>query len=271
METFLGQIALFPGEGAPSGWTPCDGRLLRIQDSRVLFAILGDRFGGDGITTFGVPDLRGRSEGSEDGGPGATPDVQPFLAIDGLFPPRDDGGRNFVDPLIGQIVLFSGGWVPPGWSPCDGRLLPVASNMNLFSILSTRFGGDGRVSFALPDLGAGARSTAVGDAESSEAPMHFLNRLEVVQGQIMGQVVLFAGPYEPAGWADCDGRTLPIDAHPELYSRLGTRFGGDGQTTFALPDLQDRVMMPLEGSESGARGDGGGFLIALEGRYPTRW
>ena len=57
-----------------------------------------------------------------------------------------------MDPFIGQIILFAGNFAPRGWALCDGQLLPIAQNQALFSILGTIYGGDGRTTFALPDL-----------------------------------------------------------------------------------------------------------------------
>jgi microcystin-dependent protein len=57
----------------------------------------------------------------------------------------------------------------------------------------------------------------------------------------VGEIRMFAGNFEPQGWAFCDGRLLPIGENEVLFSLLGTTYGGDGQTTFALPDLRGRV------------------------------
>lgn len=57
-----------------------------------------------------------------------------------------------TDQAIGEIRPFAFGFVPRGWAPCDGRLLPIATNTALFSILRTSFGGNGSTTFALPDL-----------------------------------------------------------------------------------------------------------------------
>ena len=57
----------------------------------------------------------------------------------------------------------------------------------------------------------------------------------------LGMITLFPYTYAPQGWMDCDGRTLPIMANTALYSLLGTTFGGDGHSNFALPDLRGRV------------------------------
>lgn len=60
MENFLGEIRLFPFGIIPRGWAPCNGQLLPVQSNAALFALLGTRFGGNGSTNFGLPDLRGR-------------------------------------------------------------------------------------------------------------------------------------------------------------------------------------------------------------------
>lgn len=60
---------------------------------------------------------------------------------------------------------------------------------------------------------------------------------------ILGQLMLFAGNFAPRGWAKCEGQLLPISQYSALFSILGTTYGGDGRTTFALPDLRGRVPM----------------------------
>lgn len=57
-----------------------------------------------------------------------------------------------MDPFLGQIQAFGFNFAPRGWALCDGQLLPIASNTALFSLLGTTYGGDGRTTFALPDL-----------------------------------------------------------------------------------------------------------------------
>ena len=57
-----------------------------------------------------------------------------------------------MDPFIAQIVMFGGNFAPRGWAKCEGQLLPIAQYTALFSILGTTYGGDGRTTFALPDL-----------------------------------------------------------------------------------------------------------------------
>lgn len=57
----------------------------------------------------------------------------------------------------------------------------------------------------------------------------------------VGEIRLFAGNFAPAGWMFCSGQTLPISENEVLFQLIGTTYGGDGEETFALPDLQSRV------------------------------
>ncbi len=59
----------------------------------------------------------------------------------------------------------------------------------------------------------------------------------------LAEIRIFAGNFAPRGWALCDGQLLPINNYQALYSLLGTTYGGDGRTTFALPDLRGRLVV----------------------------
>lgn len=67
----------------------------------------------------------------------------------------------------------------------------------------------------------------------------------------IGEIRMFGGNFAPAGWMFCDGSLLPISENDALFNLIGTTYGGDGQTTFALPDLRGRL--PLH--------QGGGFIL----------
>ena len=71
-EGMIGEIRLFAGNFAPRGWAFCDGQLLAINSNQALFSILGTTYGGDGRTTFSLPDLRGRVAMHPGNGPGLT-------------------------------------------------------------------------------------------------------------------------------------------------------------------------------------------------------
>ena len=71
----------------------------------------------------------------------------------------------------------------------------------------------------------------------------------------VGEIRIFAGNFAPVGWALCDGQTLPISENETLFQLIGTTYGGDGQSTFQLPDLRGRI--PIH--------QGGGFILAENG------
>ncbi len=60
-QPFIGEIIMFAGTFAPSGYALCNGQLMAITQNEALFALIGTTYGGDGVTTFGLPDLRGRA------------------------------------------------------------------------------------------------------------------------------------------------------------------------------------------------------------------
>ena len=72
-ERFIGEIRMFGGNFAPVGWALCNGQLLPISQNTALFSILGTTYGGNGQTTFGLPDLRQRMPMHAGAGPGLTP------------------------------------------------------------------------------------------------------------------------------------------------------------------------------------------------------
>lgn len=72
----------------------------------------------------------------------------------------------------------------------------------------------------------------------------------------IGEIVLFGGNFPPNGWAFCDGQLLAISENDALFQLIGTTYGGDGQTTFALPDLRGRV--PVHMSFGYVLGQNGG-------------
>jgi len=77
---------------------------------------------------------------------------------------------------------------------------------------------------------------------------------------LIGEIKMFASNFAPRGWAFCDGQLLPVSQNNALFSLIGTLYGGDGRTTFGLPDLRGRVPMHagdgpgLSGRKLGQRG-----------------
>jgi microcystin-dependent protein len=101
----------------------------------------------------------------------------------------------------------------------------------------------------------------------------------------LAQILLFGGDFAPSGWAFCRGQLLPISQHATLFAVIGTRYGGDGTSSFALPDL--RSLAPGGSAPSPATTTRVGgllrrrrrpgpatpmpeFVICIEGRFPQR-
>jgi microcystin-dependent protein len=75
----------------------------------------------------------------------------------------------------------------------------------------------------------------------------------------VGEIRMFGGNFAPAGWMFCEGQLLPISENETLFNLIGTTYGGDGQSTFALPDLRGRLPMH----------QGNGFILAESGGVET--
>jgi microcystin-dependent protein len=90
----------------------------------------------------------------------------------------------------------------------------------------------------------------------------------------VAEIRMFAGNFAPTGWAMCNGQLLPISQNTALFSLLGTTYGGDGKSTFALPNLQDSAPMhPGQGAGLSLRdlGEQGGtpFVTLLQSEMPS--
>jgi microcystin-dependent protein len=179
----LGEVVRYAGDRVPGGYLKAEGQVMSIAGNEALFEVLGNRYGGDGLTTFALPDLRGRSVvGASDtlapgsrvgseyhwlstenmpvemGGSGQPLDnrapglaLNYIICIDGYYPSRD-GDAPEDGYFIGEIVAFAGTQVPSGWMLCTGQILSISSNQTLFSVLGTTYGGNGVNQFQLPDL-----------------------------------------------------------------------------------------------------------------------
>jgi len=103
-QPFVGQIILVGFNFAPAGWFPCDGRLLPIAQFDVLFTLIGTTYGGDGNTTFALPDLRGRVPIGQGTGAGLTP-------------------RTIGESAGAETVTLSGTQLPPHTHAIDTSAL----------------------------------------------------------------------------------------------------------------------------------------------------
>lgn len=247
------------------------------------------------------------------GGGQAYNNYQPAVAVtqiltnQGVFPCRDCPGAVATN-TIGGMRMFAGNFGIAGYPTANGQLQAISQNTALFSILGTQYGGDGKVTFALPDLGGraivgagqgpGLSDWVVGQQggealtllTTANLPAHahglpgggltgvaggnqpFSNLMPSLAmtymiaddgapfaaggvTPILGQIQAFAGNFAPSGWLEANGAELLITEHESLFNLIGTTYGGDGQETFRLPDLQGRV----------AVGAGGGYQLGEMG------
>jgi predicted outer membrane repeat protein len=305
---FVGEVRAFGGNLVPENWMPCRGALLPVAQYRPLFTLLSTTYGGDGIRTFGLPDLSGRTVVGSGQGNGLTNrevgaafgnNTISLNSVDDYITARQRGAENTQPSLpmsyriaekgsspeaVGQVRLFAcnSQFFTLGRQPDGTQLSPSTSNP-LFSQLGNAYGGDGKTKFSLPDLrgrtivGSGpgplsqqtlgkyvgsekVRLGATGDFANVQ-PSLVMNYMIAVDGlfqqadgssPMIGEVRAYSGTKTPSGWVPCDGRTLPLQPNVALYSVIGTNFGGNGSSNFAVPDLRGRVLV---GAGSGIQGD----------------
>ena len=111
-EPFVGEIRMFAGNFAPRGWAFCDGQLLAVSSNDALFSLLGTIYGGDGRTTFGLPDLRGRIPIHAGTGPGlsqrrlgAKAGAESVTVTTGQLPPHTHTWRAHSGAAQGQTPI----------------------------------------------------------------------------------------------------------------------------------------------------------------------
>jgi microcystin-dependent protein len=95
-DPFLGEIRMFGGNFAPQGWAFCNGAVLNISQNDALFTLFGSTYGGDGINTFGLPDLQGRAPLHV----GQRPGGQPYAL-------GQKGGSEAVAPTLAQLAIHT--------------------------------------------------------------------------------------------------------------------------------------------------------------------
>jgi microcystin-dependent protein len=111
-EPFLGEIRMFGGNFAPRGWAFCAGQLLPISQNTALFSILGTTYGGNGQTTFALPDLRGRAPVNSGQGPGLS-----------NYDLGQQGGAETVTLISTEIAAHTHPFSPPSSSSAQNTTL----------------------------------------------------------------------------------------------------------------------------------------------------
>ena len=93
MEEYMGTILQFAFNFAPEYWSVCHGQIIAINSNQALFALLGTTYGGNGVTTFALPDLRKKDASGNyyiqgEIMPDGTPYIESYICVQGIFPPR---------------------------------------------------------------------------------------------------------------------------------------------------------------------------------------
>lgn len=172
-----------------------------------------------------------------------------------------------MEPFIGQVILFAGNFAPRGWAFCQGQLLPINQNQALFSILGTIYGGDGRTTFALPDLrgrapiGAG-NAPDLSDRRLGSRTGTETNTLNTTQIPSHNHTAAFQVSTARADSAEGGGRYLATGS-VDIYN--ATRTGDaqiNGGTTGNTGANQSVNNMPPVLAMN--------YIIALQGVFPQR-
>jgi microcystin-dependent protein len=160
---YPGELRIFAGNFVPKGFLACKGEKILADDHPALNEANLDPWGGDD-QHLQLPDLRSRAAIGAGQPPGGTArkvgDYEPALNTR-----KSDGGPSRLGltyiinpghtddhPLVAEVRPFAFGVVPKDWLPCDGRERNLSNHTALFSLIGTKFGGDGKSTFAVPDL-----------------------------------------------------------------------------------------------------------------------
>ncbi|WP_291990009.1 tail fiber protein [Candidatus Accumulibacter sp. ACC007] len=205
----LGFVYNFAGNYAPGNSVATQGQSLLIGQNSALFSLLGTTYGGNGTTNFVLPNLVGRAVVGTGTGPGL-------------------GAQPLGVPTGSATVSLTAAQLPAHDHTLSGGGVTGAIGGNQpFDNLQP--------SLPLHRLIASTGATPVPGGSG-------------VGAAFVGQVATFAGTFTPSGWLEADGSLLSIAGNSALFSILGTTYGGNGSTNFALPDLRGRVSVGADAS-----------------------
>ena len=238
-EPLLYEIKIMSFGYAPAGWVMCNGQLLQINEYQELFSLLGTTYGGDGRVNFALPNLQAR-----------TP-----IHFGNGHALGEIGGKQAHTLTISEIPTHThaanaANEAATSNAPSNTRIISQSAGANLYAAASN------------PKTMAPAAIANVGGSQPHQNMQPFLTLTFCISPQGMltsdpyiGEIRMFAGNFAPFGWMLCDGQLLPIAENKALHNLIGTTYGGDGISTFALPDLRGRL--PIH--------QGSGFSIAQKG------
>jgi len=168
------------------------------------------------------------------------------------------------EPFLGQISMFIGDFAPKGWALCNGQIMQISENNALFSLIGTRYGGDGRVTFALPDFrgrvnihpgnGPGLSNYTLGQRGGSEVNVLTTNQLPSHTHEVS------LGVNEEANSDDPNGHFIAANGTPSYSNttngKLAASQSGSTGGNAPINNVQPYVCA--------------NYIIAVVGTYPSR-
>jgi microcystin-dependent protein len=203
-----------------------EGQVLAINNNTALYSIIRTTFGGNGTTTFALPDLRGRVGMGVGQGPGLT-------------------ARSFGTQIGSETVVITTNQLASHQHP-----LPSLPPMVW---LTSASGGNQPQPLIQPSLVVKFIISTNG-----EIPSPFVQ----ATNKMIGQIQLYTGTNVPGGWMLCEGQTLNVASYPALFGVVSNYYGGDGVTTFSLPDLRGRIPVGAPTGQPGATYGAESFVMS---------
>ncbi len=231
---FSGEIRLFAGRFAPEGWALCEGQTLQVSQYSLLFSYIGNTYGGDGQTTFNLPDLRGRVPIHA----GTGPDGANYAL--GKAIGQEEVGLS-ADELPQHTHVFSASNARATQQLAGGALAVAGSTQQGVMM----YGSDSAAAMSPVAITFGGGGYPHGNLQPYLA-FNYIIWLGLTEGDFnyVAEIRAFAFDVVPDTWLPCDGRPLALASNTALFSLLGFDYeGGDPPQTYALPDLQGRVPM----------------------------
>lgn len=223
---YISDIKLLPYNRVPKNWAACDGRLLIKDQNVLLFTKIGNTYGGDGAHNFRLPDLRERV----------------VIGSGNQYTAFIPGGENSHTLTTAEIPAHG----HPAVASSNGT--DAASPEGNFWPADAGYVSTKNASMSPQSVG----TQGAGQPHDNMSPALALNYCICSYGayftdldeieDYFGSIRAFCTPVRDSRkWVRCDGRLMSIGTHSDLYNVLGNRYGGDGDKTFALPNLIGRA------------------------------
>jgi microcystin-dependent protein len=276
-EDIVADIRMFPYY-VPKDYGPMQGQQLQAREYSSLYSQVGMTYGQVRYDIFALPEGRaslplGAATADELGRyfvvrASAAPSAAQVgvIGINRSICVRGDFPSNYTG-FTGEVRNFAGPHGPNGTLPCDGQAYKTSDYPALYAVIGNTYGDDnangGPPTFRVPDLRGGFPVGAIGGDWHAYQYADTPDSLKTIgigvatsyviiadgmdpaaggnAGAYLGELRWFAGITVPGGWVVADGRELSIASHPSLFSLTRDTFGGDGQSTFALPNLIGRT------------------------------